>query len=245
MKYTGSKARISKEITSVFNKIIKENNVINYIEPFVGGANVIENVVCENKYGFDNNKYIIAFWNALLKGYEPPEFITREEWYNVKNNFANYPQEYVGLLGTCASYNGCWFTSYGGYSSTKTGKDRNYYYEAVINIKKQLPKLKNVKFAVRDYRYLKIEKMSNCLIYCDPPYEQGKHRYKNSNEFNHEEYWEWIRKVSKSNIVVCSEYTAPSDFNVIFEKQLAKTHPSQEKISPTEKLFMYNKSSIS
>lgn len=239
MKYTGSKARISKEITKIFNEIIEENKIVNYIEPFVGGANVIENIVCENRYGFDNNEYVIALWNALLNGYNPPSFISRDEWYNVKNNFDNFSKEYVGVAGTCASYNGCWFTSYGGYSSTKNGKDRNYYNEAVQNIRKQLQKLRNVKFLCKNYLDLKIEKMHNCFIYCDPPYQQGKHRYKSSSNFNHFEYWNWIRKVSIDNFVVCSEYKAPEDFICIFEKQLSKTHPSQEKDSPTEKLFIY------
>lgn len=240
MKYTGSKARISKEITKIFNEIIEENKIVNYIEPFVGGANVIENIVCENRYGFDNNEYVIALWNALLNGYNPPSFISRDEWYNVKNNFDSFSKEYIGLVGICASYNGCWFTSYGGFAIRRTnGHKEEYYRQAVNNIKNQLPKLKDVKFSVKNYLDLKIDKINNCLIYCDPPYQQGKNRYKEGNKFNHDEYWDWVRKISLNNFVICSEYFAPEDFIIIYEKQLAKTHPSQEKVSPTEKLFIY------
>ena len=42
MKYMGSKRRIAKEITTIMNKIILDNKIHTYIEPFVGGANVIE-----------------------------------------------------------------------------------------------------------------------------------------------------------------------------------------------------------
>lgn len=239
MKYTGSKARISAEVTNIFNKIIEENNIINYIEPFVGGANIIENITCKNRYGFDNNEYLISLWNALLKGYSFPEFITREEWCAVKNDIDKYPKEYVAVVGICASYNGAWFASYGGYSATKTGKDRNYYNEAVSNIKKQLPKLQDVSFSIKNYQDLSMEKMNNAFIYCDPPYQRGSRRYKESSQFNHEEYWKWIRKISINNFVVCSEYEAPDDFVCIFEKQLSKTHPLQVKEIPTEKLFVY------
>ena len=38
-------------------------------------------------------------------------------------------------------------------------------------------------------------------------------------------------------IVFVSEYNAPDDFEVIWEKELQKTHPNQKKKS-TEKLFV-------
>ena len=45
MKYTGSKSRISKDLCNIFNRIIYENGIKHYVEPFVGGANVIENII--------------------------------------------------------------------------------------------------------------------------------------------------------------------------------------------------------
>lgn len=238
MKYTGSKARISQEICQILNKCIVDNNITTYIEPFVGGANVIENIVCEKRYGLDNNECLISLWNALLNGYEPPSFIDRETYQKIKNNRNDYPKELVGVAGICASYNGVWFGSYGGYSPTKTGKDRNYYAEAVRNVKNQLPKLKNIKFSVRNYLDLKIEKMNNFLIYCDPPYAQNKSLY-DDKTFNHEIFWEWIRNLSKNNHVFVSEYQAPKDFTIVWEKQLSKMFPAQKKDTPTEKLFVF------
>lgn len=49
MKYMGSKARLSKDISPIINNLIKENNINTYIEPFVGGANMIEHIECEKK----------------------------------------------------------------------------------------------------------------------------------------------------------------------------------------------------
>ena len=44
----------------IIQKYIDENNIITYVEPFVGGANVIDKVKCHERFGFDKNKYLIA-----------------------------------------------------------------------------------------------------------------------------------------------------------------------------------------
>lgn len=38
MVYMGSKSRIAKEIVPIIQSYIDDNNVYNYLEPFVGGA---------------------------------------------------------------------------------------------------------------------------------------------------------------------------------------------------------------
>jgi len=60
MKYQGSKNRISKQLLEIINTYNKtERNI--WIEPFVGGANMIDKVATSfNRVGCDNNKYIIT-----------------------------------------------------------------------------------------------------------------------------------------------------------------------------------------
>ena len=65
MKYMGSKARLSKDLAPIINKLIKKNCIDTYIEPFVGGANMIQHIECKNKIGSDINKYLIAMWHDL------------------------------------------------------------------------------------------------------------------------------------------------------------------------------------
>jgi len=240
MKYTGSKARISKEISGIFNSMIVSKNLECYVEPFVGGANMIDKVSCPRRLGFDNNKYLISLWNKFQDGYDYPKFISREEYQKVKGNKEDYPDHYVGLVGICAAYNGNWFSSYGGMSQTKTGKVRNYYDEAVRNILKQLPQISDVEFKFSDYASIEIERYSPCLIYCDPPYKKNTKVY-SKKDFDHDRFWDWVRSISviPNFFVAVSEYHAPQDFDVIWEKQLSKMFPKQKKETPKEKLFIY------
>ena len=49
MVYQGSKDRISKFIVPIIQKYIDSFHIKNYYEPFVGGANVIDKIRCDNK----------------------------------------------------------------------------------------------------------------------------------------------------------------------------------------------------
>ena len=54
-------------------------------------------------------------------------------------------------MGLCATYNSKWFGGYAGIVHTKIGTERNYYDEAVRNVLKQVPMLKDVTFTCGDY----------------------------------------------------------------------------------------------
>jgi len=234
MKYVGSKAKLSKDIAPIINKIIKENDIKIFEDWFVGGANLIDKINCDVKIGYDINDYLIEMWNCLQRGYKIPTEISKEEYLKVKNNIGSYPKEYVAIVGFCATYNAGWFRRYGGVATTKSGKIRNYYDEAKRNIEKQVPNILDVKFLCKDYKDIIPQK--NSLIYCDKPYENSNcEMYQ--NKFNHDEFWEKIRIISKDNIVLISEYSAPKDFECIFEKQTNVYFDNKQTKKSTEKLF--------
>lgn len=231
----GSKARIAKEISGIINKVIKENNIETYIEPFVGGSNMIEHIKCKNKYGYDNNEYLIEFWKQIQGGWNPLDSIemTKEFYNDVKDNKENYPKHIVALTGLCATYNAKWFGGYAGIVHTKIDTDRNYYNEAVRNVLKQSKLLNGITYEHSDYFGVNA---NGAVIYCDPPYE-GTTKYK--DDFDHTLYWDWVRGMSKSNIVLCSEYSAPDDFECIWTKELTTTLDKNSRSKAVEKLFTY------
>ena len=92
----------------------------------------------------------------------------------------------------------------------------------------------DVVYDCKSYEDISIE---GALIYCDPPYE-GTIKYK--DDFDHKTYWDWARKMSKNNIVLCSEYNAPEDFKCIWTKELTTTLDKASRSKAVEKLFKYN-----
>lgn len=236
MKYMGSKARLSKDLAPMLNALIKKFGVKTYIEPFVGGANLIEHIDCDSKYGSDNNSYLIQMWKLLQDGWTPPSDISKEMYNDIKENKEKYEDATVSIVGFCATYNAKWFGGYAGVVNTKAGTTRNYYDESVRNILKQINKLKDVEFINADYTHFSTRR--NALIYCDPPYE-GTTQYGTSKEFHYERFWDWVREMSNHNIVLISEYSAPPDFINVYEKQLTTTLDKNSRKTDVEKLFIH------
>lgn len=250
MKYMGSKKRLQKFIAPIINDLIIKNDISLYIEPFVGGANMIESIKCERKVGFDNNIYLMALLSYVvdkgLKGL--PREITREHYVEVRNSFNKkdfkYSNYYIGYIGFMASYNGRFFD--GGYSGHKViekgrAGTRDFIRQTINNLEKQIPSIKDVEFYYSEYPNMHNE-LKNLLIYCDPPYQNTK-KYGTSKNFDYEGFYNWVRKMSKNNIVLVSEYQMPLDFDTIWSRE-TKTNMMDtlggKRKSNTEKLFVYN-----
>lgn len=228
MVYMGSKNRIAKELIPIITEKLKPNQW--YVEPFVGGANMIDKIEHPYKLGADNNKYLIALLEAVQNGQELPEYITKDEYIAVKTNKDNYPDWYVGFVGFVCSFRGKFFGGYSGYYTTKTGIQRNYIKECINNILKQ--NLDGIKLVCSSYDALDIP--ANSIIYCDPPYN-GTTKYKDS--FDSDAFWQWCRdKAKEGHTVYVSEYNAPEDFKCIWEKQINSNLGGTSKTA-TEKLF--------
>lgn len=230
MKYMGSKNRISKHLKPIIESYLIDKEV--YIEPFVGGANMIDKINFNNKIGSDLNKYVIELLKVAQNNTELiPSEIDEEKYNEVKNNKELFEEWYVGLVGFCATFGAKWF---GGYArDRKTG--RNIPAEGIKNLKKQAPNLKNITFKTCGYEAYK--DIKNAVIYCDIPYG-GTTKYKDS--FDKERFMNFLLELDESNVILVSEYDMPEDnFTKIWEKEV-KVSISQTK-KATEKLFILDR----
>lgn len=243
MVYQGSKNRIAKDIIPLIQHYIDAYNISTYIEPFVGGANVIDKIHCVHKYGYDINDNLICLLNYCKENPNldiAPDICTFEHYKDVRSNQASgkYSKEYVALIGYCASYGGRYYD--GGYGRDKTGK-RNIYLERVINLKEQAPLFTNITFECKSYEDIDTSLYKNCVFYLDPPYKSTKPYAVQSIDYEH--FYNFCRELGNNNIVFISEYSMPDDFKCIWQKEV-KTMQKSDRVTgqtATEKLFMYTK----
>lgn len=218
MKYMGSKRRIVKYILPIILKDRKPGQY--YVEPFVGGANMIDKVDGE-RIGGDSNDYLIDMWKSLQKGWIPPDYISEKDWKDVRDKMDDkYSKAFISFVRLGCSFGADWN---GGYARN-VRKDipnsdilnmttKSYCAQSKRNILKQVPELMGVTFVSSSY--LNLEFPSRSLIYCDPPY-QGTTKY--MNPFDHNEFFSWCRAKSRDgHKIFVSEYNAPYDFSCVWE----------------------------
>lgn len=221
MKYVGSKNRLSKELVPIIESYFNEDTKF-YLEPFVGGANIIDKIKHNNKIGADSHKELIALLKYAQVNYAAlPYEISEEEYHKVKDSYNNKDSQfedwYYGLVGFCSTFSAKWFGGYARSFKADGVTPRNMSNEAIRNLQKQAPNLKDIKFIHSNFQELDTDILKNGVIYCDPPYQNTTGYGK---DFPHDEFWDWVRVLSKDNIVLVSEYKAPSDFEVVWEKGL-------------------------
>lgn len=208
MKYMGSKAKHAKEIIAILEQ--NRNRGQLYIEPFVGGANIIDKMK-NPRIGNDIDEDLITLWKAVSCGWMPEKEYTEQRYNQIKKEETSPERGYCAFA---LSYGG---KKFGGWRRDSKGK-RNYVDEAYRSAEKQFPMLKGCYFQCLPYHEMIIPDGS--LVYCDPPY---KNTTSYSKKFDHSFFWNWVRKISEKNTVFISEYSAPDDFICVWEKRVCSS----------------------
>ncbi|MDV7992090.1 DNA adenine methylase [Rhodococcus sp. IEGM 1374] len=230
MKYMGSKARHAKEILKIV--LAQRSPTQTYVEPFMGGGNVIH-LVNGPRIGNDTNGDVVALLKAVSEGWTPPTVVSVDEYMYAQRNPHDLEPHLRAFIAIGASYSGKWF---GGYARGKDSKgiDRNYARESADNILKQAAGLSGVQF--QSVSYDEIQYPDNSLIYCDPPYANTT-KYRSS--FDSDKFWRWCDyMVESGHTIFVSEYNAPVGWDVVWQKQVnsSLTKDTGSK-SNVEKLF--------
>ena len=222
----GSKNRLANELI----EIMQPYKYDFYVEPFVGGANLIDKIEGPKRFGIDSNKYLIALLQKLQTDWKMP-YLSKEEYNDIKNNKESFPDYLVGYAGVLCSYCGVWFGSYAGRLDRV---NRDYQLEAHRNVNKQRSLLEGITFICGDYKDYVFK--GNTLVYCDPPYA-GTSKYLNS--FDSDIFWDWA--FAQRVDLFVSEYQAPNTFYKVWEKEvkssLSINKKRAESKKSTEKLF--------
>ena len=250
MQYLGGKSKISKEISEVINEVFgreksdcegysggnrereRERELTTFVSLFCGSCAVESKINAKQKILNDKHEYLIEMWKALQNGYVLPTIITEDDYKYVKTH-KDENRALTGIVGFGCSFGGKWF---GGLARNKKGD--NYCSRAERSVLKDLVGVKDAIFSCKDYRDVVIPDGS--VVYCDPPYANTTGY--TTGTFNTEEFWEYMRTISKKNKVFISEENAPSDFICVWQKDFTRMlDVNKENIFvKTEKLWTYN-----
>lgn len=222
MQYFGGKARVGSKIVEYLNGIPHST----YYEPFVGGAWIMSRMATRKaRIASDICVPIIALYKALQDGWEPPDYVSEEDYAWAKSDDA--PLYFKAFAGFGCSFAGKWFGGYarGGHgadaktaprSLDKKFNPRNYAMNAKMSSLSKLGGLSDVSFFVADYNQLPLIAREDWLIYCDPPYA-GTTGYAAAGKYDADNFWGRVRQWSTQCAVVVSEYKAPDDFKCVAE----------------------------
>jgi len=241
--YNGGKQRIGKRLSSVIadeSLDIEDEydfKIKGYCEPFCGMLGVYKHIPdlfedhkpkLKYKAG-DINKSVIKMWQSSQKGWKPPTLVNESEYNRLKKSTTDSALK--GYVGHQYSYGGQYFEGYApkyGKSKDTTAASNN-----VSNISKIL---KDVIF--KPGIYTQYSNLKGYIIYCDPPYPNTYYKHYGKVDFDHDDFWNWCRKMSKDNIVFVSSYTAPKDFEEIFSSSHKLSGANIEIRKRIEKLFL-------
>ena len=229
MQYMGGKSRISKQIAEILNSDINKDTP--FVSLFCGSCAIESKVQADVKILNDKHPYLIAMWQALQNGWIPPDVVTKEEYYRVKDNMDENPA-LTGFVGFGCSFGGKWW---GGYAKDKRGDD--YCGQAKRGLLKDLVGIQFAKFTCLDYHDVEIP--DGAVVYCDPPYVNTTGY--TVGQFDTDEFWNYMRQLSKRCDVYISEESAPDDFECIWSKEKVRTLEKNDNVGrvKVEKLFKY------
>lgn len=144
MKYLGNKQRIVKDILPFILGALKSGQC--YVEPFCGSCSVIQRIPKDVlRIANDNNRYLIAMWEALTNGgWKPPLLIPKDYYDKVR-----------------ASRNGRFYD--GGYSGLDVG-GRDYINENIRNTTAQIPYLRSIEWQSGDYSSMTIPETPSSIV---------------------------------------------------------------------------------
>lgn len=228
MKYMGSKKRIAKYIIPLMLSEANKIGFTTWVEPFVGGGNIIESIPSEfKKTGFDVNPHTIKSLIDIRDNLNNiPEYVSEETFKSYKGRPA---ETITSFVRTTSAYSGLFG------NVMARGSNRNYALEAKNNAIKQSLKIQDVNFECNNYINLDFE---NCVIYCDPPYK-GARKYPQNEIFDYDKFYEWCLNQSRNNLIFISEYNMPNQFRLVWEGDVTTTNNNVDgkSFKAREKLF--------
>lgn len=184
MNYTGGKHKLLPQLWPILSEKINDDS--RFIDLFAGGCNVAANVKCKTVIANDLEPHIIELyktWQNMtieeilshIKNRIEKYKLSKTDkggFYALRDEYNSNPTPLDLFVLICYSFNHQFrFNKDGGFNMP-FGLNRSSFNSTMeknlVNFHKAI---KNTIFTNKDFRELKIDKLSsNDIIYCDPPY---------------------------------------------------------------------------
>ena len=259
MHYASGKTRIARQIAyeickwkdkccelySTFNNNTHTHTTedeLTLVSLFCGGLSVetklapcFNHIICN-----DLQPYLIELYKALQNGWIPPDELSVEDYYYIKEH-KDENKALTAFAGFGCSFGGKWFAGYGRHGTKDNhAKERSMCEESKRALLRDLEILKDAEFTCLDYKDVELPK--GCVVYADPPYKGKMAAYGIKEKFDNAEFWDYMREISKDHLVFISELEAPDDFVAIWERDIKRQINNiveGGQFKSTEKLFIY------
>lgn len=160
----------------------------------------------------DNHEDLMLMWQAVAVGDTSVwRDVTLDEYQALK--IAPAASARRGFVGFGASFGGGWYAGFGRRSlcGVQPWQESQHFIERIRRF------VHKISWRWRDYT----EIPDDVLVYADPPYK-GTKPYKGAPAFDHDAFWQWVRRRLGPTFV--SELTCPyDDIAIVWRKQ----HKSQ------------------
>jgi DNA adenine methylase len=207
VQYLGGKHRIAKPLSAFLLSRLAGRY---FVEPFCGGINMTAAMEQAGpRLATDAHPALFHLYRAWRRGWRPSTFEITDDLYQALKARNDPTDPMTGFVGFGCSFGGKYF----GGRARDPKSPRNYALNTFNSLSKKFARCSAVTFGLESYERLSPHR--DCLVYCDPPYAQTTGY---SLAFDSARFWEHVRGWSRAGIeVLVSEYTAPSDFEPVFE----------------------------
>lgn len=243
MWYMGGKFRQSKAICQTLKPYINEDTI--YVEPFCGGMWSAARVAKELKPGTvilnDINRSLMLLWKKCLENgcdWLPVDAEQVEREYQHYRVTQDENDPLTAWYGIALSFGGKWF---GGVARHTKGQQETTYEAERKSMYKKIDSLRMVKTELHTGSYKDLEIPNGAVVYLDPPYE-GRTKAHHFDKFDYNEFWQWVRELSKRCTVFTSCFDCPADFEMVYEwgDTVVRHYASKGSDGTNERLVRWN-----
>lgn len=226
MRYQGGKGKLAKTIAPVILNFAAGRRIV---EPFHGGLSMT--VALQPAIASDYSLPAHTLVKSTRAGWEPPSFVDEQTYNELKRGVRDQSDPLTCFAGQCCTFGGGWFKGYArGHPS-----QREPIRAAAVALKRRVGATLSTTFLHQPYWELDV--LPGDVVYCDPPYKDTSQDYP-VEAFDHNRFWEWARQIAEDGAdVFVSEFSAPDDVAVFWEKEVAKQTRSKDGSTKIERLY--------